>query len=76
MNMITISRELNLTEADLKFARLEGGGFHPFINNESSAIYMGTAIATGGFQLQVPESEASEAIEFLAASVPLDKPLE
>ena len=76
MDMITISRELNLTEADLKFARLEGGGFHPFINNESSAIYMGTAIATGGYQLQVPESEAADAIEFLASSVTLDQPLE
>lgn len=69
MNLITISRELNLTEADLKFARLEGAGFHPFIKDASSATYLGTAIATGGYQLQVPESEAAEAREFLNSSV-------
>jgi hypothetical protein len=76
MNMITISRELNLTEADLKFARLQGGGFHPFINHEASSIYMGTAIATGGFLVQVPETESAEAQEFLTSSVSLDTPLE
>lgn len=69
MNMITISRELNLTEADLKFARLEGGGFHPFINNEASTLYLGTAIASGGYLVQVPAEEAEEAKAFLLNSV-------
>lgn len=76
MEMITVSKELNLAEADLKFCRLEGGGFHPFINHESSSLYMGTAIATGGILVQVPESEATAAKEFLAGSVTMDSPLE
>jgi len=76
MEMVTISNELNLTEADLKFCRLEGGGFHPFINHEASSLYMGTAIATGGILVQVPESEAADAKEFLDGLVTPDRPLE
>jgi len=76
MKMTTVSQELNLAEADLKFARLEAGGFHPFLQNESSALYLGTAIGAGGFLLQVPEAEAAEAREFLDSPVTLDPPLE
>lgn len=76
MNLITISKELNLAEADLKFSRLEAGGFHPYLQNESAALYLGTAIGAGGFLLQVPEAEAAEAKEFLASPVTLDEPLE
>jgi len=76
MEMITISKELNLSEADLKFCRLQGAGFHPFINHEASSLYMGTAIATGGILVQVPESEAAAAKEFLDGLVTLDSPTE
>jgi len=76
MNLITISKELNLAEADLKMARLNAANFHPFLQNESSALYLGTAVGAGGFLIQVPEDEAAEATEFLNSPVILDKPLE
>ena len=76
MHLITISKELNLAEADLKFSRLSAANFHPVLQNESSALYLGTAVGAGGFLLQVPEAEAAEAKEFLASPVVLDKPLE
>jgi len=76
MNLITISKELNLAEADLKVARLSAANFHPVLQNASSALYLGTAIAAGGFMLQVPEDEAAEAKEFLDSPVILDQPLE
>ena len=76
MEMITLSTELNIAEADLKFSRLEAAGFHPFISQVASAIWGGTAIASGGIRVQVPEDEAAEAKEFLDGTVTLDKPLE
>ncbi|MGA9778264.1 MAG: DUF2007 domain-containing protein [Verrucomicrobiia bacterium] len=65
MELVTISKELNDVEAQMKRARLEAAGFHPFIANETSALWMGTAIATGGILIQVPESEVADAREFL-----------
>jgi len=65
MQLVTISKELNDLEAQMKRARLEAAGFHPFIANEASALWLGTAIATGGILVQVPESEATDAREFL-----------
>lgn len=65
MKLVTISRELNTAEADLKSARLQAAGFHPVVTNDPCALYMGTAIATGGIRLQVPEEEAEEASALL-----------
>ena len=69
MQFITISKELNDAEAQMKRARLEAAGFHAVIMNEASALWMGTAIATGGILLQVPEVEADDAREFLSTPV-------
>jgi len=65
MELVTISKEWNDAEAQMKRARLETAGFHPFIANEASALWIGTAIATGGILIQVPESEAADARAFL-----------
>lgn len=65
MKLVTISKEFKAVEADLKRARLEAAGFHAFVNSVSVASYLGTAIASGGILLQVPEEEADAAIEFL-----------
>ncbi len=67
MKLVTISKEFQISDADLKRARLEAAGFHAFVNNVAVASYSGTAIATGGVLLQVPESEADDAREFLNA---------
>lgn len=69
MQFVTISTELNDAEAQMKRARLEAAGFHVIIMNEASALWMGTAIATGGILLQVPEVEAADAREFLSVPV-------
>jgi hypothetical protein len=65
MKLVTISKEFQIADADLKRSRLEAAGFHAFVNNVSVASYSGTAIATGGVLLQVPESEADDARAFL-----------
>ena len=49
MRLITISKELNLAEADLKMSRLNAANFHPVLQNESAALYLGTAVGAGGF---------------------------
>ncbi|MEK7707242.1 MAG: hypothetical protein AAB380_04530 [Verrucomicrobiota bacterium] len=67
MKLVTISKEFCVADADLKRSRLEAAGFHAFVNNVSVAGYLGTAIATGGVLLQVPESEAADAKEFLVS---------
>ena len=69
MQLVTISNELNATEAQMKRARLEAAGFHAVVKNEASSFWIGTAIATGGILVQVPEPEAADAREFLGAPV-------
>jgi hypothetical protein len=67
MPLVTISKELSDTDAQMKRSRLEAAGFHPLLANEDAALWLGTAITTGGILLQVPESEAADAREFLNA---------
>ena len=58
MEMITLSTELNIAEADLKLSRLEAAGFHPTLTNTDAASWMGCAGALGGMLVQVPENDA------------------
>jgi len=67
MDLVTISKELSDVEAQLKRSRLEAAGFHPVIANEAGAHWMGNTATTDVILIQVPESEAAEAREFLAA---------
>jgi hypothetical protein len=67
MPLVTISKELSDTDAQMKRSRLEAAGFHPLLANEDAALWLGTAITIGGILLQVPESEAADAREFLNA---------
>ena len=67
MPLVTISKELSDTDAQMKRSRLEAAGFHPVIANEGTALWMGAAITTDSILLQVPESEADDAKEFLNA---------
>ena len=67
MPLVTISKELSDTDAQMKRSRLEAAGFHPLLANEDAALWLGTAITTGGILLQVPEAEAADAKEFLDA---------
>jgi hypothetical protein len=67
MNPATIFHAFNPAEAQLVRSRLEAAGFHPFVADELSALSIdGYALAAGGIRVQVPETEAAEAREFLA----------
>jgi len=68
MNLVTIANVLNPAEAGLICARLESADFHPFMPDQFSAINTdGYTLAIGGIRIQVPENEADDAKEFLAA---------
>ncbi len=67
MLLTTVSRTLNPADAHLKRSRLEAAGFHAVVTNELSALSLdGYAMAAGGILVQVPESEAADALDFLA----------
>ena len=66
MELVTVSTAFNPADAQLTRSRLEAAGFHAIVTNELSALSMdGYALAAGGIRVQVPESEAADAKEFL-----------
>lgn len=66
MELVTIFTAFNPAEAQLVRSRLDAAGFHALVAHELSALSLdGYALAAGGIRVQVPESEASEAREFL-----------
>ena len=68
MDFITIFKAFSPAEAQLVASRLEAANFHPFVADELAALSMdGYSLATGGIRVQVPEAEAADAKEFLAA---------
>ena len=70
MNPTTIYRALNPADAQLVQSRLTAAGFHAFVADEAAALGMeGYALAVGGIRVQVPESEAADAKEFLDTPV-------
>lgn len=70
MQLITVSTAFNSADANLTASRLDAAGFHPSIKGELAALSMdGYSLATGGIQVQVPETEAAEAKEFLNSPV-------
>ena len=70
--MVTVHRAFNPADAQLVRSRLEAAEFHPVVTHELSALSLdGYAMAAGGILVQVPDSEAAEAREFLASSTAL-----
>ena len=68
MQLNTVFQAFSSAEAQLTRARLEAAGFHPFVAHELSALSMeGYSMAAGGILVQVPEDEADDVKEFLAA---------
>jgi Putative prokaryotic signal transducing protein len=68
MDMVTIFRTFNLGEAEVMRSRLTSAGFTAEIADENSATNFD--VATGGFRLMVPDSEAAEAKSLLDSSEP------
>ena len=74
MKLVTVFTAFNPAEADLVRSRLDAADFHPVITHGLSALSIdGYALAAGGILVQVPEDEAADAREFLAAP-PADVP--
>ena len=75
MELITVFRAFNPAEAHLVRSRLEAAEFHAIVMHELSALSLdGYALAAGGILVQVPDVEAAEAKEFLAAEPSADEP--
>jgi hypothetical protein len=75
MSLVTVASAFNPADAQLTRSRLEAAGFHAVVSHELSALSLdGYALAAGGILVQVPENEAAEAKEFLAAARPPDEP--
>jgi hypothetical protein len=69
MKLVAVHTAFNPAEADLVRSRLDAAEFHPVITHGLSALSIdGYSLAAGGILVQVPEDEAADAREFLAAS--------
>ena len=71
MQFVTVFQAFNSAEAQLIRCRMEAAGFNPFIANEFSASALGGLSTATLISVQVPEAEAAEAKEFLAAPNPV-----
>lgn len=67
MKAVTIYKTFNQADAQLIRSRLEAANFHPFIANENVAQWLGGLSNATTLRIEVPEVEAAEAAEFLAA---------
>ena len=75
MPLVTVFSAFNPMDAQLARSRLEAAQFHAVVTHELSALSMdGYALVAGGILVQVPEDEAADAKEFLAADTPPDEP--
>jgi len=75
MELVTVFRAFNPADAHLARSRLEAAGFHAAVMHELSSLSLdGYAMAAGGILVQVPDAEAADAKEFLAAETPGDEP--
>ena len=73
MNFVTVHTCFGSAEAQLVGSRLEAAKFHPTIANEASAAALGGYSKSTLIRVEVPEAEAADAREFLAAG---DVPIE
>jgi hypothetical protein len=68
MNLVTVFSSFSPAEAQLIRSRLEAANFHAIVTHELSALSLeGYSMAAGGILVQVPENEAADARELLAA---------
>ena len=71
MQFVTVHTSFNPADADLVFSRLDAAKFHPIVTYALSALSMdGYALAAGGILVQVPDTEAADALEFLKPDDP------
>jgi len=69
MKLVTVHTAFNPADAQLVRSRLDASGFHAVVQHETAALTLeGYAMAAGGILVQVPEDEAADARELLAAA--------
>jgi hypothetical protein len=61
MDLVTILKTYDQSEADLIASRLEAAGILVHVASRASAGAMGSPITVGGFQIQVAADKAEEA---------------
>lgn len=67
MNLVIVFSAFNSSDAQLVRARLEAANFHAIVTNEMSALTPAFFSTAGTVHVQVPEDEAADAKELLAA---------
>ncbi len=71
--MKMVYRAFNPADAQLVRSRLDSAGFHAVVMSELSSLSVeGYALSAGGISVEVPNSEAAEAVEFLAKAQPVE----
>ena len=68
MELVTVFRTFNPGEAELIRSRLDAAEFDVTLKHDLASLSLeGYALAAGGILVQVPETEAQDAKELLAA---------
>ena len=68
MSLVTVFTSFSPAEAQLIRSRLDAAQFHAVVTHELSSLSLdGYSMAAGGILVQVPEAEAADARELLAA---------
>lgn len=71
MEPVTVFRTFSPAEAELICSRLNAAGLHAEVVHGTAALSMdGYSMATGGILVEVPDSEAEQARELIAAKDP------
>ena len=70
-SLVTVYQTFNPADAQLICSRLDAARLHASVMNESSSLTMGGyLVGAGGIQVQVPEEEAQDARDLIAATDP------
>jgi len=73
MNPVTVFRSFSSGEAQLVRSRLDAAGFHAEVVHETASLMTeGYSMATGGVLVQVPSTEADEALALLNSTGPAE----
>ena len=67
MKPVAVFTTFNQAEAQIVRSQLEAAGFHPFVANENAPVTLGGFSKATTIRVEVPETEAANAREFLAA---------
>lgn len=71
MSLVTVYQTFSPADAQLIYSRLDAARLHASVMNEISSLTMGGyTVGAGGIQVQVPDEEAQDARDLIAATDP------